>query len=68
MKIEITQLYALISVYYKNVPGFDYLVKSIHKSGRLIISTGKTADHIRNLGIPVIEVSDLTGFPEIMGG
>lgn len=68
MQIELTQLYALISVYYKNVPGFDDLVRAIHKSGRLIISTGGTADHIRSLGIPVIEVSDLTQFPEMMGG
>jgi len=68
MQIELTELYALISVYYKNVPGFDDLVRAIYRSGRLIISTGGTADHIRSLGIPVIEVSDLTGFPEIMGG
>ncbi len=68
MQIELTQLYALISVYYKNVPGFDDLVRAIHKSGRLIISTGGTADHIRSLGIPVIEVSDLTQFPEMMRG
>lgn len=68
MQIELTELYALISVYYKNVPGFDDLVRAIYRSGRLIISTGGTADHIRSLAIPVIEVSDLSGFPEIMGG
>ena len=69
MNTEITQLYALISVYYKNFPGFDDLVRAIHTSGRLIISTGGTADHIRSLDIDdVIEVSDLTGFPEMMGG
>jgi phosphoribosylaminoimidazolecarboxamide formyltransferase/IMP cyclohydrolase len=68
MQIELTQLHALVSVYYKNVPGFDDLVRAIHKSGRLIISTGGTADHIRALGIPVTEVSDITHFPEMMGG
>jgi phosphoribosylaminoimidazolecarboxamide formyltransferase/IMP cyclohydrolase len=67
-QLELTQPYALISVYYKNAPGFDDLVRAIHKSGRLIISTGGTAEHIRSLGIPVIEVSDITQFPEMMGG
>lgn len=67
-QLELTQPYALISVYYKNVPGFDDLVRAIDKSGRLIISTGGTAEHIRSLGIQVIEVSDITQFPEMMGG
>ena len=67
MQIELTQLYALITVYYKHSPAFDRLVRAIHKSGRLIISSGGTATYIRSLGIPVKDVSELTKFPEMMG-
>lgn len=68
MQLELTQPYAVISVYYKDIPGFDRLVRALHNKGVLIISTGGTAAHIDKLGIPVIEVADLTGFPEMMGG
>jgi phosphoribosylaminoimidazolecarboxamide formyltransferase/IMP cyclohydrolase len=68
MQLEITQQYAIISVYYKELPGFDRLVRALHKAGVLIISTGKTAEYIRGLGILVIEVADLTKFPEMMRG
>lgn len=68
MQLEITQPYAIISVFYKELPGFDRLVKALHKAGVLIISTGGTAEHVLSLGIPVIEVADLTGFPEMMRG
>ena len=33
-----------------------------------IISTGGTFGHLQKNGIPVIKVSDITGFPEIMNG
>ncbi len=33
-----------------------------------IISTGGTAQRLRELAIPVIEVADYTGFPELLGG
>src|SRR6185503_5125653 len=33
-----------------------------------IISTGGTAKILRDEGIEVLEVSDVTGFPEMMGG
>ncbi|KAF6003506.1 hypothetical protein F1559_001530 [Cyanidiococcus yangmingshanensis] len=33
-----------------------------------IVSTGGTAEKLRSFGIPVIEVSDYTGFPEILDG
>ncbi len=33
-----------------------------------IISTGGTCKHLQENGIPVIKVSDITGFPEIMNG
>ncbi len=33
-----------------------------------LLSTGGTATYLRNAGIPVVEVSDYTGFPEILDG
>jgi phosphoribosylaminoimidazolecarboxamide formyltransferase / IMP cyclohydrolase len=57
---------ALISVYYKD--GLDEIVRELHKHQVTIYSTGGTLAFIQNLGIPVIAVEDLTGFPEILGG
>jgi phosphoribosylaminoimidazolecarboxamide formyltransferase/IMP cyclohydrolase len=33
-----------------------------------LVSTGGTAEALRKAGLPVRDVSDLTGFPEILGG
>ena len=33
-----------------------------------ILSTGGSAKALRDAGVPVVEVSDFTGFPEIMDG
>ncbi|MBT5343386.1 MAG: bifunctional phosphoribosylaminoimidazolecarboxamide formyltransferase/IMP cyclohydrolase, partial [Acidiferrobacteraceae bacterium] len=33
-----------------------------------ILSTGGTAQLLRDNGLEVVEVSDYTGFPEMMGG
>ena len=33
-----------------------------------IISTGGTAQKLRDAGVPCIEVSEVTGFPEMLGG
>ena len=52
---------ALISVYYKD--GLDEIVRELHKHNVSIYSTGGTLAFIQNLGIPVIAVEDLTGFP-----
>jgi phosphoribosylaminoimidazolecarboxamide formyltransferase / IMP cyclohydrolase len=57
---------ALISVSDKK--GLDDLVKGLHESGVEILSTGGTAKFITSLGIPVIEVGDFTGFPELFDG
>jgi phosphoribosylaminoimidazolecarboxamide formyltransferase/IMP cyclohydrolase len=57
---------ALISVYYKD--GLDEIVRELHKHKVTIYSTGGTLAFIQNLGIPVVAVEDLTGFPEILGG
>ncbi len=57
---------ALISVYDKT--GIVELAKYLSNNGIEILSTGGTAEYIRKSGIEVIDVSDYTGFPEIMDG
>lgn len=57
---------ALISVYSKE--GLDPLAKSLHHFGVEIYSTGGTQDYLENLGIPVISVESLTGYPSILDG
>ncbi|HEY7046955.1 MAG TPA: bifunctional phosphoribosylaminoimidazolecarboxamide formyltransferase/IMP cyclohydrolase [Jatrophihabitantaceae bacterium] len=57
---------ALISVYDKS--GLDALARGLHEAGVEIVSTGSTAAYIRDLGVPVTPVEDVTGFPEILGG
>ena len=57
---------ALISVYDK-----DRLIEvgtALHGAGVEILSTGSTATALAVAGVPVIEVSTYTGFPEIMNG
>ena len=57
---------ALISVYDKT--GLADLVRGLHDAGVALISTGGSAKFIAELGIPVTEVADLTGFPECLEG
>ncbi|HLY33476.1 MAG TPA: bifunctional phosphoribosylaminoimidazolecarboxamide formyltransferase/IMP cyclohydrolase [Jatrophihabitantaceae bacterium] len=57
---------ALVSVYDKT--GLDELARGLHAAGIEIVSTGSTAARIRDLGIPVTAVEQVTGFPEILGG
>ena len=57
---------ALISVYDKT--GIIELAKYLSDNGVEILSTGGTAEHLRKAGIEVIDVSNYTGFPEIMDG
>ncbi|MBU0528847.1 bifunctional phosphoribosylaminoimidazolecarboxamide formyltransferase/IMP cyclohydrolase, partial [bacterium] len=56
----------LISVYDKT--GSIELAKYLSDNGIEILSTGGTAEYLREAGIAVIDVSDYTGFPEIMDG
>ncbi|HLD84708.1 MAG TPA: bifunctional phosphoribosylaminoimidazolecarboxamide formyltransferase/IMP cyclohydrolase, partial [Coxiellaceae bacterium] len=57
---------ALISVSDKtNIVTF---AEALHALNITIISTGGTAKTLKDAGIPVILVSELTGFPEIMDG
>jgi phosphoribosylaminoimidazolecarboxamide formyltransferase/IMP cyclohydrolase len=57
---------ALVSVYDKT--GLEDLARGLHESGVEIVSTGGSAKLIEGLGIPVVEVADLTGFPECLEG
>lgn len=57
---------ALISVSDKN--GIAQFAKELHELGFELISTGGTKKIIEENGIPVIGVSDVTGFPEILDG
>ena len=57
---------ALISVSDKT--GVVELAKKLHAAGIEIVSTGGTMKAIKDAGIPVLYVSDVTGFPEIMDG
>jgi phosphoribosylaminoimidazolecarboxamide formyltransferase/IMP cyclohydrolase len=64
MKKKITR--ALISVYDKT--GLVELGKSLQAGGVEILSTGSTAATLREAGVKVMDVSDYTGFPEILDG
>lgn len=57
---------ALISVYYKD--GIYEFAKTLEEVGYEIISTGGTAKYLKDRGIRVVEVEEITGFPEILGG
>ena len=57
---------ALISVSDKT--GIVEFAKELNKFGVEILSTGGSAKALRENGIPVIEVSDYTGFPEMLDG
>src|SRR5690242_1957930 len=57
---------ALISVSDKT--GIVDFARELRKFGVEIISTGGTAKTLRDSGIEVRDVSDLTGFPEMMDG
>ena len=57
---------ALISVSDKT--GIVELAKALTRFGAEIISTGGTARTLRENGIEVTDVSDVTGFPEMMDG
>ncbi len=57
---------ALISVSDKS--GVLDLARGLASHGVAIISTGGTASALREAGIEVTEVSEITGFPEMMDG
>ncbi|MBR91872.1 MAG: bifunctional phosphoribosylaminoimidazolecarboxamide formyltransferase/inosine monophosphate cyclohydrolase [Dehalococcoidia bacterium] len=57
---------ALISVSDKS--NLEFLAKEFIDLDIEIISTGGTADYLRELGVSVVDVSTVTGFPEILDG
>ncbi|MDN3583651.1 bifunctional phosphoribosylaminoimidazolecarboxamide formyltransferase/IMP cyclohydrolase [Mucilaginibacter flavus] len=57
---------ALISVYYKD--NLEPIILELKRLGVNIYSTGGTETFIRNLGVDVIPVEDLTSYPSILGG
>ena len=57
---------ALISVSDKR--NLAELARGLNAIGVQLISTGGTAHTLRELGLPVQDVSEITGFPEIMDG
>jgi phosphoribosylaminoimidazolecarboxamide formyltransferase / IMP cyclohydrolase len=57
---------ALISVSDKT--GLLDLARFLHGRGVEILSTGGTSKALRDAGIPTVDVSDYTGFPEMMDG
>jgi len=57
---------ALVSVHDKT--GIVDFVRALTGLGVEIVSTGGTAKLLRESGLPVIEVSEVTGFPEMLDG
>ena len=66
MTAPVTIARALISVSDKT--GLVALAQALAARGVEILSTGGSAEKLRQAGIPVVEVSAYTGFPEMMDG
>ncbi|MEZ4810617.1 MAG: bifunctional phosphoribosylaminoimidazolecarboxamide formyltransferase/IMP cyclohydrolase [Allomuricauda sp.] len=57
---------ALISVFHKD--GLEPIVKKLNELGITLYSTGGTEKFIRDLGIDVVPVEEVTSYPSILGG
>ena len=57
---------ALVSVY--NKAGLDTVISTLNSLGVRLYATGGTADFIRSMDCMVEDLSDVTGFPSILGG
>ncbi len=57
---------ALVSVYDKG--GLEALARGLHDQQVAIVSTGSTAQRIRDAGVPATDVAEVTGFPELLDG
>jgi phosphoribosylaminoimidazolecarboxamide formyltransferase/IMP cyclohydrolase len=57
---------ALVSVYDKT--GLEELGRGLAKAGVEVVSTGSTAAKLREAGVTVTAVDELTGFPECLDG
>lgn len=58
--------YALLSVSDKT--GLSEFASTLAAQGFTLLSTGGTAQHLRAAGLEVMDVSDITAFPEMMEG
>lgn len=58
--------YALISV--SNKTGIETLAMELESLGYKILSTSNTAKHLKQFCRSLVQVSDYTGFPEILNG
>lgn len=58
--------YALLSVTDK--AGLAEFAQGLVDRGFTVLSTGGTAAHLREAGIEIVNISDYTGQPEILGG
>jgi phosphoribosylaminoimidazolecarboxamide formyltransferase / IMP cyclohydrolase len=61
-----SQKRALVSVYNKK--GIVEFCSQLYELGFEIVSTGGTHKQLSEAGIKVTQVSDVTQFPEILGG
>ena len=57
---------ALVSVYDKT--GLDRLAAALKAAGIVAVSTGGTAQALKGFGVRVEDVSEVTGFPEVLDG
>jgi len=57
---------AILSVTDKT--GLADFARQLSQLGVELISTGGTAKHLRDSGIPIKDISELTGFPEMLDG
>jgi len=57
---------ALISVFHKD--GLEPIVRKFQELGITIYSTGGTEKFVKDLGIDVVPVEDVTSYPSILGG
>jgi phosphoribosylaminoimidazolecarboxamide formyltransferase/IMP cyclohydrolase len=57
---------ALLSTYDKS--GLEEFARALHEMGWRMIASGGTARMLRGSQIPVTEVADYTGSPEVLGG
>jgi phosphoribosylaminoimidazolecarboxamide formyltransferase/IMP cyclohydrolase len=57
---------ALISVHDKT--GVVDFARGLHALGAEILSTGGTARLLRDSGVPIVDVAEVTGFPEMLDG
>ena len=66
MTTEKTIKSALVSVFSKD--GLEPIIRKLHEQNVTFYSTGGTEEFIKNLGIPVVPVEDVTSYPSILGG